>query len=175
MMMNTLTFIPIYQWRSLCVVNIEPLLDCLFVIIRTAALLSTENQTVHQLVLGNEEFNHGSHVMTAISQHLLQCFSLRDSTWETVEDNPLMLLAEAVVNAGKNINHQLIRNELTIIYVSLGCFTQSRTVLDFVTEDIPRRDVTETILPDHLVTLGTFAGTRRTENYNILHYSFTKV
>ena len=56
MMMNTLTFIPIYQWRSLCVVNIEPLLDGLLVIIRTAALLPAEDQTVHQLVIWNEEF-----------------------------------------------------------------------------------------------------------------------
>ena len=86
-----------------------------------------------------------------------------------------MFLAKAIVYACKNIYHQLIRNELTIVNVSFCSLTKFRTILNFITKYITGRDMTEAILLNHLVALSTFTSTWRTENYNILHYSFTKV
>ena len=134
MVVNILTLIPVNQWRSLVVVNIKALLDCFLVVIRTTALLTTEKQTLHQLILWNKEFNHSCHIVTTLSQHLLQSLCLWDCTWETIEDNTLMLLAKAIVYACKNIYHQLIRNELTIVNVSFCSLTKFCTILNFITK-----------------------------------------
>ena len=86
-----------------------------------------------------------------------------------------MILAETIIYTCKNVNHQLIRNQLTIINVSLSSLSKLRTILNLITENITCRDMTKAILFNHLVALSTFTSTWRTKNYNILHYSFTKV
>ena len=98
MIVNTLLAVPLDERLRLGVIHHEALLDGLFVVVGTATLLTTEDETLHQLVLRHVEFNHRSHLVTTLLEHLLQGFGLRDGTWEAVEDHPLVLTAEGIVD-----------------------------------------------------------------------------
>ena len=78
--------------------NHEAFLDGLLVVVGTAALLAAEDEALHQLVLGHVEFNHRSHLVTTLVEHLLQSLCLRDGAGETVEDHALVLTAKRVIN-----------------------------------------------------------------------------
>src|SRR5574344_382835 len=168
--MNTFLLIPIDERSSLCMIYIETLLDSLLVIIRATAFLTTVDQTSHQLILRNSQLNHGSNLMTTLSQHLLQSLSLWSGTWKTIKNHTLMLFTKAIIYACENVDHQLVWNQLTIVDITLSSLTKFCTVLDFITEYIPCRNVTETIFLDHLVALSTFTSTWSTENYDIFHF-----
>ena len=150
-------------------VNVETLLDGLFVVVASSALLSAEQEALHQFVFRHVQLNHGCHLVSAFGKHLFQGFCLRDSAGETVEDDTLMLLAETVVNTGEDINHQFIGDELSVVDIAFGCLAQFCSVLDLAAEHVARRDVVETILLNHLVALRAFACTWSAENYDILH------
>ena len=83
-----------------------------------------------------------------------------------------MLFAEAVVNAGKDVYHQIIRDKLTLVDESLGCLAKFCFVLDFVAQHIAGRDMSQAIFLDHQIALCTLTRTRGTENNNILHLFF---
>ena len=108
--------------------------------------------------------------MTTLRKHLLQSLSLWSGTWETVEDYTSVILTEAIVYTCEDVNHQLVWNQLTIVDITLSCLTKFCTVLDFVTKYITCRNVTETILLDHLVALCAFTCTWSAENYDIFHF-----
>ena len=110
--------------------------------------------------------------MSTLSKHLLQGLSLWYGTGESVEYHSCMLLAERVVYAGKNINHQLVRDQLTLVDKLLGSLTQFGIVLNLITEHVACGDMSQSVLLDHLVALRTLAGTRSSEYNNVLHYMF---
>ena len=80
-----------------------------------------------------------------------------------------MLFTKAIIYACEDVDHQLVWNQLTIVDITLSSLTKFCTVLDFITEYITCRNVTETIFLDHLVALSTFTSTWSTENYDIFH------
>ena len=163
--------IPVDKRSCLGVIYIETLLDSLLVVVRTTTLLATINQASHQLILRNSQLNHSSHLVTTLSQHFLQSLSLWSSTWETIEDNTLVILTETIIYASEDINHQFIRNQLTIVDVPLSSLTEFCTVFDFITQYVTCRNVTETIFLDHLVALCALTCTWSAENYDIFYLS----
>ena len=64
-----------------------------------------------------------------------------------------MLLAEAVIYACENVNHQLVGDELSVVDKSLGSLAEFCSVLDFSAEHVTSRDMVEAILLDHKVAL----------------------
>ena len=95
--------------------------------------------------------------MTAVGQHLLQSFGLRDGTWETIEDDSLVILAETIVHTGQDVNHEFVGNQLSLINISLGSLAQFRTVLDFTAQHVTRGDVSQTILCNQPIALGALS------------------
>lgn len=172
--MYALIGVPVYQRGGLVVIDGEALLDSLFVVIAAAALLSAQEEALHEFLFGHVELYHGSHLVPACGEHVFQGLGLGNGTGKSVEDYSLVLLAEAVVHAGQNVDHQCVGYELPLIYETLGRLAKFRTVLDLIAEHVSCGDVAQRILGDHLVTLCALAGTGRTENHNILHSS-TKV
>ena len=80
---DTFLAVPLDEGSSLVVVNVKTLLDGLSVVVRAAALLSTLDETLHQLLLGNVELNHGCYLVSALSEHGLESLCLRDGAGET--------------------------------------------------------------------------------------------
>ena len=157
MIMDAFLPIPLYERGGLAMVDIQTLLDGLLVVVGSATLLPTEHQTLHQLFLGDIKLNHGCHLVPTLRQHLLQCLGLGNRAGKAVEDDALVLLAETVVDAGKDVNHQLIGNELSLVDISLGRLAKFRPVLNLTAQHIPRGDMPETILSNHLIALRAFA------------------
>ena len=149
--------IPVYQGSGLAVIYTEALLDGLLVVVAAPALLAAQYEALHQLVLGNVELYHGSYLVAALSQHLLQGLGLGNGAGEPVEDNALVLLAKAIIYAGQDVYHQLIGYQLSLVDIVLGRLAKLGTVLDFIAENISSRDVLQAILGDHLVALGARA------------------
>ena len=155
-MVYALTLIPLDKRSSLVVINVETLLDSLGIVVRATTLLTALDKACHKLILRNVEFDHGSYLVTTLSKHLLKSLSLRDSTWETIKDYALVFLAKAVVYAGKNVNHEFVRDKLTIVNKTLGSLAKLCAILDFATKNVACRDMVETILLNHKVALCTF-------------------
>ena len=124
----------------------QALLDGLFVVVGTAAFLATLDESRHQLVLWHVEFNHGSHLVATLVQHLLQRLSLRDGAGETVEDDALVATAERVVDISQNGNHEFVRNQVTLVNIALGSLSQFRTLFDFIAQHVAGRDVSQTVV-----------------------------
>ena len=135
----------------------ETLLDGLFVIIGTTALLATQDETLHQLIFRNIELQHGCHLVTALTEHLLQSLSLRNGAGETIEDNTGMILAKAVIDRGEDTDHQFVGNQLAVVDELLGCLTQLCTILNLCAQNITRRDMVQSVLLNELVALGALA------------------
>ena len=152
----------------------EALLDRLLVVVGTTTLLSTEQETLHQLILGHVELDHRSHLVTTLTEHLLQSLSLWDGTGETIEDHTLVLSTERVIDRCKDRHHQIVGDQLTIVDITLGGLTQFGTVLNLITEHITRGDVVQTVLLYQFVALRSLAGTWRTKNHNILHLLYLR-
>ena len=76
----------------------EALLDSLFVVVGTPALLTTEDEALHQFILRHVEFNHSSHLVATLVEHFLQGLCLWDGTGETVEDDTLVFTTKRVVD-----------------------------------------------------------------------------
>ena len=95
--------------------------------------------------------------MTTLCEHVLQSLSLWNSTWETIKDYALVLLAKAVVNTCKDIYHELIRDKLTVVNISLGSLAEFCTILDFCAKHVACRNMTETILLNHQIALSTLS------------------
>ena len=108
-------------------------------------------------------------------EHLLQCLCLWRGTWEAVEDDSFVVFAETVVNVGKDVYHQLIRYELSVVNIALCGLSECCFILDFTAQYVARRDVSEAILRYHLVALCAFSCTGSTENYDILHCFFVYI
>ena len=155
--MQPFALIPLYERCRLCGIHLQTLVYCLLVVVRTTRLLSALYQPFHQLVLRNVELYHRSHVVSAFGKHCLESLSLRYGARESVEDYTLMLLAEAVVNTCKNVYHQRVRYELSVVNVSLGCLAQLRAVLYLIAQHVTGRNMVESILLDHQVTLCALA------------------
>ena len=136
-----LVSIPVYQGSGLVVIYTEALLDGLLVVVAASALLTAQYEALHQLVLGNVELYHGSYLVAALSQHLLQSLGLGNGAGEPVEDNALVLLAKAVIYAGQDVYHQFIGYQLPLVDIVLGRLAKLGTVLDFIAENISGRDV----------------------------------
>ena len=68
-----------------------------------------------------------------------------------------MLLAEAVIHTCKDVDHQLVGDELSVVNEALGCLAKFCSVLDLVAENVACRDVVETILLNHQVALSALA------------------
>ena len=151
--MDVLILIPFDERSGLVVVNVEALLYRLLVVVRASALLAALHEAHHQLVLRNVELYHCGNFVSTLVEHLLQSLCLWDSARESVEYHSLMLLAERVVYAGENVYHQLVRNELTLVDVSLGSLAKFSFVFDLISEHVTSRDVSQSVLPDKEIAL----------------------
>ena len=141
MVMQSLLLIPLNQRLSLRVINDQTLLNRLLVIIGTTTLLSALDKTSHQLILRNVQLYHRSHLVATLLQHFLQSLSLRDGAGETVEDNTLVSTPERVIDTGKDTDHQLVGNQLTVVDESLSRLTQLGTFLNLITQHITSGDM----------------------------------
>ena len=118
-------------------IDYETLLDSLLVIIGTTTLLTTKNQALHQFLLGHIKFDHRSHLVATFVEHLLQGLSLWDRTGEAVEDHTLMV-TEGVIYTGKDADHQVVGDQLTVVDIT-GCgLTQFRALLNLTTKHVTR-------------------------------------
>ena len=151
------------------IIDTQALADGLLIVVGTTALLATQQEALHQLVLGDIELNHRCHLVAAFREHLLQGLGLRDGAGEAIEDDALVLASEGIIDGSQDVNHQLIGDELALVDEALGCLTKFRAVLDLVAEHIARGDMTETVFLNHHVALRSLAGTGSTENNDILH------
>src|SRR5574344_700378 len=157
MMVNTLFLIPVDKRRCLIMIHVKTFLYRFLIIIATTALLSAKNKTLHQFFLRYIKFNHCSDFVSTLSKHFLQSFCLRNRTWEAIKNDAFVFFAKTVINTCKNINHKLIWNKLTLVYITFGCFPEFCTVLNFITQHITCRNMLETILSDHLIALRALA------------------
>ena len=146
----------------------EALLDGLLVVVSPATLLSTEEQTFHQLIFRHVEFNHGSHLVATLVEHLLQSLCLWDRTGETVEDDTLVI-AEAIIDTSEDAHHEVIGYQLSVVDIRGSGLTQLCPLLDLTAKHITRRDMIQSVLLNHLVALRTLSRARSAENHNILH------
>ena len=168
-MVQTLCLIPVDERGGLCVIHGETLLYRLLVVVRASLFLTAVEQSCHEYILWCVELNHGGNRVSALGEHLLQSLSLWDGAWESVKYHALMLLAKAVVNAGKYVYHQFVGDELSLVDECLSRLAQFSTVFDFAAEHVACRDMTEAILLNHQFALCSLAGAWRSENYYILH------
>lgn len=152
-----LAFIPFDEGSSLVVIHIEALLYCLGVVVGTSALLAALDKALHEFGLGHVKLNHCRNLVAAFCEHLLESLGLGNSAGETVEDYALVLLAEIVVDAGKNVNHEFVGDELAVVDVALGCLAELGAVLDFAAQHVAGGDMVEAILLDHEVALCALA------------------
>ncbi len=135
----------------------EALLDGLLVVVGTSALLSAQDEALHQLVLGHVELQHGSHLVTTLTEHRLQGLSLRNGAGETVEDDAGMLLAKAIVDGGQDRDHQVVGYQLSVVNKLLGGLAQFRAFLNLGTQHVAGRNVVQSILLNELVALGALS------------------
>ena len=121
MIMYSFLLIPLDEGLCLGVIHHETLLDSLLIVISTATQLSTQDEALHQLILRHVEFNHSSHTVTTLTEHLFQGFCLRNSTGEAIEDHTFVLTSERIVDRGQDAYHQIVGNQLTIVNETFGC------------------------------------------------------
>ena len=107
--------------------------------------------------------------MAALGKHFLQSLSLRDGAGEAIKDDTLVVGTKTVIDAGEDIDHQFVGNQLTLVDIALGRLTKFRSVFDLATQHITRGDVAQTVLLNQFVTLRALTSTRCTKNYDILH------
>ena len=157
MVVDTLIVVPLDEGSRLAVVNVETLLNRLLVVVGTSALLAALHEARHELVLGNVEFYHGGNLVSALREHLLQSLCLRDGAGEAVENHALVFLAEGVVNAGEDVHHQVVGDELPLVDISLGGLAEVSAVLDFAAQHVARGDMPQAVLLDHEIALGALA------------------
>ena len=136
MFVQALFLIPVDERLRLRVVNHKALFNGFLVVVGTSAFLSALDETLHQFVFGHVQFNHGSHFMSTLGKHLLQCLGLWDGTGESVEDNTFVRCSKPVVHAGQNADHQVVGNQLSVVYQSFGSHSQFCTFLDFIAKNI---------------------------------------
>lgn len=136
-------------------INYQTFLDSFFIIVSTTRFLSTFDQTSHQFIFRNFQIKHDRNFLTAYFQHFFQSFCLSDCTWETIENNTFAIL-EAIEYASQDIYHQSVWNQLTVVDISFGSFTQFCTILDFCTQNVTCRDVVQTIFLYDTSTLSSF-------------------
>ena len=156
MIMDALLVVPVDERLCLGVIHHETLLDRFLIIIGTATLLSAQDETLHQLILGHVEFDHRGHLVATLAEHLLQRLSLRDGTGEAIEDHPLVI-AERVVDSGQDAHHQIVGDQLSLVDVAGGSLAQLRALLYLSPQHIAGGDVVQTILLNHLVALCALA------------------
>ena len=149
----------------------QALLDGLLIVIGTTTLLAALDETNHQFLLRHVQLYHGCHLVTTLVQHFLQGFSLWNGTGETVKDDTLVTASVRIIHIGQYGNHQVVRNQVALVYKTLGGLTQFCTVLDLITQHIARRDVSQTIAFYHQVALRSLTRTWSAKNNNVLHFN----
>lgn len=110
-------------------IDIETLLDGLLIVVAASGLLAAKQETLHQLILWYEQLDHSCHLMAALGKHLLQSLSLRDGAGEAIKDDTLVVGTKAVIDAGEDIDHQFVGNQLTLVDIALGRLAKFRSVL----------------------------------------------
>ena len=118
--------------------------------------LGTTKQAEHQNVLFHNQFNHDAQLVTALCEHLLEGLCLSNRAREAVEDDALAC-GLSVVRLGKNLNHEVIGNELAFRDIALSYFAQLCSVLDFGTQHVACADVTHAVPCYNLVAVGALA------------------
>ena len=108
--------------------------------------------------------------MLALCEHLLQSLGLGNGAGETVKDDTLSG-RHLVVGVSQDVYHQGVGQELAVVDVTLGGLAQLSTCLNLGTEHIAGADVAHAVTLYNLITVGTLATARGTENNNVLHLS----
>ncbi len=115
------------------------------------------DQTLHQLVLGHVEFNHRSYAITTFIEHLFQGLSLRNRAGETIKDHTFAVTSERIIDRSENAYHQIVGNQLTIVDIPSSSLAEFGSLLDFTTKHVTRRNMVQTVLLNHLITLCALA------------------
>ena len=157
MVVQTFLLVPFNQGLSLRVIDHEALFDSLLVVVGTSALLSAQNQALHQFIFGHGQFNHGSYLVATLVEHLFQGLCLWDRAGETIEDDTLVLTSERVVYRCQDAYHQVVGNQLTVVDIALSRLAKFCTLLDFCTKYITCRDMLQSIFFNQFVALCALA------------------
>ena len=151
-------------------IYLEALLYRLLVVVGTSALLTALYEALHEFFLGYVQLYHCSNLVTTLLEHLLQSLCLRYGTWETVEYHSFVTSSVSVVHVSQYRNHQLVGNKIAAVNIAGSEFSQLCTFLYLATQHVSCRDVSQSVVLYHQLTLCSFSGTRSTENYYILHF-----
>ena len=116
-------------------INKKTFLDSLFIVIGTTGIFTTFDEAGHQFVFRYIQVKHNAYSLISFSKHFLQSLCLCNRTGETVEDYTFAVF-EAVEYTCKDINHQFIRDQLTLIDITFSCFAQFCAVFDFCTQHV---------------------------------------
>ena len=171
MMVQSLFLIPLDERLGLRMVYHQALLDGLLIVIGTTTLLAALDEANHQFLLRHVQFYHSCHLVTTIVQHFLQGFSLWNGTGETVKDDALVTTSVRIIHTSQYRNHQVVRNQVALVDKALGGLTQFCTLLDFITQHIARRDVSQAIVFYHQIALRSLTRTGSAKNNNVLHFN----
>ena len=57
-----------------------------------------------------------------------------------------MTASEGIVDVSQYTDHQLVRNQLTVIDKPLSCLAQLGTLLDLIAQHIARRDMSQAVV-----------------------------
>jgi superfamily II DNA/RNA helicase len=84
------------------------------IVVGTTCLLTTLDHTIDKLVFRHFETNDCVQVCATLFEKALECFCLRDSAWETIKHHTLHVGSILFQNVVKDLNHQLVRYQLTL-------------------------------------------------------------
>ena len=99
-------------------IHVKASLDGVFVVVATAALLSAHHEALHKLVFGHFKTHNGIYCHAAVGKQLFQCLGLCYGARKTVENHAFGGSFLVVVeHRGKNVNHELVGNQVTFVDV----------------------------------------------------------
>ncbi len=151
-------------------VNVKAFLDSLLVIVAAATHLSAFHQSVNKFLLGNLKT---CLLYTACASFLEQClesFGLCYGAGKSIEDHAILCLLFVVINHFcKNVDHELIGDELPLIDESFGCLAKLGTALDVVAQHVASRNVKQLVVFNQFLALGALARARCTKYYYVQH------
>ncbi len=163
--------VPVDKGSSLVVVYVETLFDGFGVVVGTAGSLTAVDEAFHEHVFGHVEFKHAGYFGVAFGEHGLERFCLGNGAGETVKDDAFAG-AECIVGGCKDVDHERVGDELSLVDVALGSVAEFSAVLDFGTEHVASGDVLEAVFLYEQVALCAFARSGGTEDNDILHFRF---
>ncbi len=154
-------------------VDLEAVLDGLEIVVGTACLGAALDHAVDQLILRHLQPHHMVDFLATFLQEAVERLSLGDGAGETVENHPVFCFGVIVDDFFKDLYHQGVRYELSLVDVRLRDLTDWGLAGDMVTQHLTCRDVVQSVTFDKFFALGALSAARSAENHNIHLSVFT--